>query len=223
MHNSTSLLVYVSIILVNDEVPFFHLSNITVNEGESYIMNNDSIIAGDRDYPGDILVLNVKSKPKYGSLTHFLQAVNNGPMLEIPFNQLSLENFEKIVYHHDGSENFIDSFTLSLNDGAHSVSRTCFVEINPLNDEPPVLKKNIPAENVELQGSFILSNAVLIAEDADSYPSNITYKITKTVGFGNLEKRLDEIWVPLDILEFSQEDINLNLIRYVLLVLVVIS
>ncbi|KAG8178824.1 hypothetical protein JTE90_015377 [Oedothorax gibbosus] len=212
VHNSTSVLVYVSVILLNDEVPFFHLSNITVDEGDSYVMNNDSLSAGDRDYPGDILVLTVKTKPKYGSLTHFLQAVNKGPMLELPFNQLALENFEKIVYRHDGSENFFDSFELSISDGTHSVIRTCFVEVNPLNDEPPVLKKNIPAKNVELQSSFILSNAVLLAEDPDL--SNITYKITKSVVFGNLEKWLDGQWLPLNISEFSQEDINQNLIRY---------
>lgn len=211
VHNSTSVLVYVSIILLNDEVPFFYLSNITVDEGESYVMNNESIIAGDKDYPGDILVLNVKTKPKYGTLTHFLQAVNKGPMLELPFNQLALENFEKIVYRHDGSENFFDSFDMSLSDGTHSVVKTCFVEVNPLNDEPPILRKNIPAKNVELQSSFILSNAVLLAEDADS--SNITYKIIKPVVFGNLEKRLEELWVPLNTSEFTQDDINMNLIR----------
>ncbi|XP_055926402.1 FRAS1-related extracellular matrix protein 1-like isoform X1 [Argiope bruennichi] len=214
VHNSTAVLVYVSIVLLNDEVPYFSLSNITVDEGALYLMNNESVIAGDRDYPGDILVLSVRNKPRHGSLTHFLQAVNNGPLLEIPFNQLTLENFEKIVYHHDGSENFADSFTLSLNDGVHSVTRTCFVDVNPVNDEPPVLKKNIAAKNVELQGSYVLSNAVLYSEDADSNSSEILYKIIQTVAFGNLEKNSDGEWVLLNPLEFSQEEINLNLIRY---------
>ncbi|CAL1281073.1 unnamed protein product [Larinioides sclopetarius] len=214
VHNSTTVLVYVSIVLLNDEVPFFFLSNITVDEGSSYLMNNESVIAGDRDYPGDILVLSVRNKPRYGSLTHFLKAVNNGPLLEIPFNQLTLENFEKIVYHHDGSESFADSFTLTLSDGMHSVSRTCFVDVIPINDEPPVLKKNIGAENVELKGNYILSNAVLHSEDADSNSSEVLYKIIQTVAFGNLEKNSDGKWAVLNPLEFSQEEINLNLIRY---------
>ncbi|GIY43648.1 FRAS1-related extracellular matrix protein 1 [Caerostris darwini] len=215
VHNSTTVLVYVSIVLLNDEIPFFFLSNVTVEEGSSFLMNNESIIAGDRDYPGDILVLSVKSKPKYGTLTHFLQAVNNGPLLEIPFNQLTLENFEKIVYHHDGSENFKDSFTLSLNDGMHSVLKTCFIEVNPINDEPPILKKNIAAENIELGANYVLSTAILYAEDADSTPSEIVFKITDTTKYGNLEKKnSNEEWAVLDSEEFSQEDINLNLIRY---------
>ncbi|GIY88245.1 FRAS1-related extracellular matrix protein 1, partial [Caerostris extrusa] len=134
VHNSTTVLVYVSIVLLNDEIPFFFLSNITVDEGSSFLMNNESIIAGDRDYPGDILVLSVKSKPKYGTLTHFLQAVNN---------------------------------------------------------------------------------AILYAEDTDSTPSEILFKITDTTKYGNLEKKnSNEEWAVLDSEEFSQEDINLNLIRY---------
>ncbi|GFY59296.1 FRAS1-related extracellular matrix protein 1 [Trichonephila inaurata madagascariensis] len=214
VHNSTVVLVYVSIVLLNDEIPFFSLSNITVDEGNSYLMNNESLIAGDRDYPGDILVLNVKNKPRHGSLTHFMKAVNNGPLLEISFNQLTLENFEKIMYHHDGSENFIDSFSLSLNDGVHSVIRTCFVEVNPVNDEPPVLKKNIGA-NVELQGSYVISSAVLYAEDNDSNSSEILYKISKSVIHGNLEKKNSNgDWILLEPLEFSQDEINLNCIRY---------
>ncbi|PRD30456.1 UNVERIFIED_CONTAM: Frem1 [Trichonephila clavipes] len=214
VHNSTAVLVYVSIVLLNDEIPFFTLSNITVDEGNSYLMNNESLIAGDRDYPGDILVFNVKNKPRHGSLTHFMKAVNNGPLLEISFNQLTLENFEKIMYHHDGSENFIDSFSLSLNDGVHSVIRTCFVEVNPVNDEPPVLKKNI-GTNVELQGSYVISSAVLYAEDNDSNSSEILYKISKSVIHGNLEKKNSNgDWILLEPLEFSQDEINLNRIRY---------
>ncbi|GFT32675.1 FRAS1-related extracellular matrix protein 1 [Nephila pilipes] len=215
VHNSTVVLVYVSIVLLNDEIPYFSLSNITVDEGNSYLMNNESLIAGDRDYPGDILVLSVKNKPRHGSLTHFLKAVNNGPLLEISFNQLTLENFEKIMYHHDDSENFIDSFSLTLNDGVHSVIRTCFVEVNPINDEPPVLKKNIGANHVELQSNYIISSAVLYSEDADSNPSEILYKISKPVAYGNLEKNSQNgDWILLDPLEFSQDEINLNHIRY---------
>lgn len=214
IHNSTSILVYVSIILLNDEIPNFYLSNITVNEGGRFSFDNESITASDQDYPGDILVISVHSKPKYGTLTHFVQAVNNGPLLEIPFVQLSFENFDSMVYTHDGSENFVDSFVLSLNDGVHIVLRTCYVSINPINDEPPKLLKNIPAKNVEFHGTFIISSAVLLSKDEDSPSDELLYKITSSVSYGMLEKKNDnKEWNLLDPLEFSQEDLNLNLIR----------
>ncbi|XP_035209916.1 FRAS1-related extracellular matrix protein 1-like isoform X2 [Stegodyphus dumicola] len=215
VHNSTTVLVYVSIVLLNDEVPYVFVANISVNEGDAFIMDNDSISTSDRDYPGDILVISVKSKPKYGTLTHFVQAISNGPLLEIPFNQLAAENFESIVYRHDGSENFFDYFTLSVNDGVHTVLRTCFVEINPVNDESPVLKKNIAAERVEFLGSFTLSSAVLFSEDADSTPDEIYFEIISAPKFGVLERKgTDTQWKLLDSMKFSQTDINSNLIRY---------
>ncbi|KFM81803.1 FRAS1-related extracellular matrix protein 1, partial [Stegodyphus mimosarum] len=215
VHNSTTVLVYVSIVLLNDEVPYFFVANISVNEGDAFIMDNDSISTSDRDYPGDILVISVKSKPKYGTLTHFVQAISNGPLLEIPFNQLAAENFESIVYRHDGSENFFDYFTLSVNDGLHTVLRTCFVEINPVNDESPVLKKNIAAEGVGFLGSFTLSSAVLFSEDVDSTPDEIYFEILSTPKFGVLERKgANTQWKLLDSMKFSQSDINSNLIRY---------
>lgn len=215
IHNSTSVLVYVSIILLNDEIPEFHLSNITVNEGGRYVFDNETISATDDDFPGDILVVSVKNKPKFGTLTYFIQAINNGPLLEIPFAQLSFENFESIIYRHDGSENFIDSFTLTLHDGLHDVLQTSYVNITPVNDEPPEILKNIPAQNVELYGTFILSSAILLSKDEDSTSDEIFYKITNPLKLGILErKNIEKDWDTLEPLEFSQEDINLNLIRY---------
>lgn len=206
---------YISVILLNDEIPTFYMANITVNEGGKYVFDNESISASDEDYPGDILVLSVHNKPKHGSLTYFVQAVNNGPLIEIPFMQLSFEDFESLVYKHDGSENFVDSFTLSLYDGLHNILRTCFVNVTPINDEPPRLLKNLPAENVELHETFILSSAVLVAEDDDSSSEELFYKITNPVSLGVLErKNINEKWDVLEPQEFSQKDVNMNLIRY---------
>lgn len=214
IHNSTSVLVYISIILLNDEIPIFLLPNITVNEGGKYVFDNESISANDEDFPGDILVISVKEKPKHGTLTYFVQAVNNGPFLEIPFTQLSNENFESMVYKHDGSENFVDSFTLSLNDGLHEVSKTCYINVTPINDEVPKLLKNLPAENVELNGSFIMSSAVLLSKDDDSSSEELFYKIVNPVTLGVLErKNTNNVWTVLEPKEFSQKDIDLNLIR----------
>ncbi|XP_042894734.1 FRAS1-related extracellular matrix protein 1 isoform X2 [Parasteatoda tepidariorum] len=213
-HNSSSVLVYVSIILVNDEVPHFYLSNITIKENNYFVLDNESVIATDRDYPGDILVLSIKEEPKYGSLTYFLQAINNGPMLEIPFNHMAFENFDKIVYRHDGSETKEDSFVLSLNDGLHSVHQTCFVTILPVNDQPPWLKLNTGAQQVELFSYLTLSASILLAEDADTTPNEILYKITKPPVHGLIEILNTSIWEPLREFTFSQEDINEKRIRY---------
>ncbi|XP_054709066.1 FRAS1-related extracellular matrix protein 1-like [Uloborus diversus] len=215
VHNSTSVLVFVSIVLLNDEVPMFSISNISLDEGGSFVMKNSSVIASDRDFPGDILIITVKTRPQYGTLTHFVQAVNNGPLLEIPFTQLSFENFESIVYRHDGSENFKDSFVLVLSDGLHNVVDSCFIDIIPVNDEAPFIVKNIPASNVELLGNFLLSNAVLLADDIDTSSTELFFKIVEHPTQGILEQKNEKgDWFTLNSLEFSQEDINLNLIRY---------
>lgn len=47
----------------------------------------------------------------------------------------------KLMYMHDDSENLTDSFKIQLSDGKHKVLRTISVNIIPVNDEKPALRK----------------------------------------------------------------------------------
>lgn len=52
---------------------------------------------------------------------------------------------EFIYYVHDGSETLSDSFTVGANDTGlrkHSGGRTVYVQLTPVNDEPPVVTAN---------------------------------------------------------------------------------
>ena len=52
---------------------------------------------------------------------------------------------ELIYYVHDNSETLEDHFTIIANDTdlrKHSTTRTVYVQVIPINDEPPVIKAN---------------------------------------------------------------------------------
>lgn len=213
VQNSSSVYVFVSIILQNDEEPVFYLANVTVLEGAAFVFNSSSISASDRDVPGDILVIGVKSKPKYGTLSYMVQTINDGPFLEVPFSEVGIDNFENIVYRHGGQEEFSDFFTLVISDGVHSVLRTSYVEIIPVNDEPPQLVKNIGANNVKMNGNVIISVALLLAEDNDTPPDELIYTVLSPCKFGSLQRKQNStVWI--DVESFSQHDVDMNLVRY---------
>lgn len=217
VQNSSSVYVFVSIILQNDEEPTFYLANVTILEGAAFVFNSSTISASDRDVPGDILVISVKSKPTYGVLSYMVQTINDGPFLEVPLSEVGIDNFENVVYRHGGQEEFSDLFTLVLSDGAHSVLRTCYVKIIPVNDEPPKLVKNVVASNANMNGSVILSGALLLAEDIDTPPDELVYSVLSPCKFGSLQRKQNStigeaVWI--DVESFSQGDVDLNLVRY---------
>lgn len=47
----------------------------------------------------------------------------------------------KLMYAHDDSESLADDFTIQLSDGKHKILKTISVEITPVNDEKPMLRK----------------------------------------------------------------------------------
>ncbi|XP_013786136.2 FRAS1-related extracellular matrix protein 1-like [Limulus polyphemus] len=213
--NTSSVLVSIKIIPVNDEVPLVTLKNLTVPEGGLARLDPDTLTVTDRDFPGNIITVRIETAPKSGSLVQVVHLDHANMERDLPFVELTLDGFyQNVHYRHSGNENFFDWFTLAVSDGKNTVSKTAYVSVTPLNDEPPRVFKNIGGE-VDNQGNLLLSSALLLAIDEDTPPEQLIYHVTTPPNLGILQKLQRKwLWTVLDPMNFSQEEISNNLIRY---------
>ncbi|XP_073491759.1 FRAS1-related extracellular matrix protein 1 isoform X1 [Aquarana catesbeiana] len=225
-HRSVEKPFYIVINPINDEVPEFMARNITVEEGDMLELNPSIINVADMDVPPNKLLFSVTVQPKHGmilekkdgtdSKNELLKTLksNTLPMMQ-DFSMDHLKNGMKLVYVHDDSENLADSFTIKLSDGKHEVERTIFVTVNGINDEKPVLSRH--CEVVLSMGEhYIISSAVLSAEDKDTPREQIHYVIERIPDQGQLQLKANDIWVNIQAgMMCTQENIDMNLVRYV--------
>ncbi|XP_062465025.1 FRAS1-related extracellular matrix protein 1 isoform X2 [Pezoporus occidentalis] len=228
LHRSAKTPFYVLINPTNDEVPEFIAGNITVQEGEMKELDLSVINAVDLDVPQDHLVFGVVQRPLYGFLIngvhgkdilYYRQLISHDhhshELLVHDFSMELLKNGMKLMYMHDNSENLTDSFRIQLSDGKHKVIRTISVKVIPVNDEKPVLSKKDDIE-VNMGETRIISSAVLSAEDKDTPRERIYYIFERLPENGQLQLKVGQSWISLQNgMKCSQEDLDLNLVRYV--------
>lgn len=111
--------VVVNVNPINDNSPVAADDTLSVNEGQGAPV---AVLSNDSDADNDALTITL------------LSGTQNEPQNGV----VSLGANNTIVYNHDGSENFTDSFTYQISDGATTDTATVMVTINPLNDNDPV-------------------------------------------------------------------------------------
>ncbi|XP_075065902.1 FRAS1-related extracellular matrix protein 1 isoform X2 [Mixophyes fleayi] len=225
-HRSLEKPFYIVINPTNDEVPEFMARNITVEEGQMKELNPSVINVSDMDVPQNHLSFILTVHPSHGLIMEETYGIdymkqlpksiksNTLPVVQ-DFTMEYLKNGMKLVYVHDDSENLSDSFTIRLSDGQHELERTIFVTVTEVNDEKPVLTKH--CEVVLSMGEhYIISSAVLSAEDKDTAREQIHYVIDRAPEQGELQIKEHENWVNLQTgMKCTQMDIDMNHIRYV--------
>lgn len=224
---SSEISFFVLINPTNDEVPEFIARNITVQEGLMKELDPSIINVVDMDVPQDTLMFTVLQQPQHGFLVkgmygndiiRYQHAISNHQNHELPVHKFSMEllkNGMRLMYMHDNSDSLADGFSIQLSDGKHKVSKTISVEVIPVNDEKPVLSKKGKIE-VNMREAQIISSAVLSAEDKDTPRDHIYYLFDKIPENGHLQLKVGRDWVNLQNgMKCSQEDIDLNLVRYV--------
>uniref|UniRef100_A0A8C5M3X5 FRAS1 related extracellular matrix 1 n=1 Tax=Leptobrachium leishanense TaxID=445787 RepID=A0A8C5M3X5_9ANUR len=227
-HRSTDKSFYIIINPTNDEVPEFMARNITVVEGQMRHLDPSIINVSDMDMPQNQLVFTITENPHHGMIigqehgmghTSFSQPLyghqnNNLPVIQ-EFSMDLLKNGMKLMYMHDDSESLMDSFTIQLSDGKHLIKKTVFVNITAVNDEKPVLIKQCDAV-LGIGEHYVLSSAVLSAEDKDTPRNNIYYIIDRTPEDGYLQIKTHQGWEVIQTgMKCTQEDIDMNHVQYV--------
>ena len=188
---------------VNDAPVLVTNSGVTLNEGESRLLDSTLLSSSDADNSAADLVYRLTVLPDHGQLT--LNAIPLG--VAATFSQDDLNN-SRLLYRHDGSETVSDLFKVTLTDGVGgTVGETPFtITLLPVNDAPFVVagalltyNENDPAtvvdgtitlsdaDNVSLQSAVVtLSGGYLVGEDQLQFNDTATITGSWTAGTGVL-------------------------------------
>nr|XP_006208344.2 LOW QUALITY PROTEIN: FRAS1-related extracellular matrix protein 1 [Vicugna pacos] len=222
---SSEIPFYITINPTNDEAPDFVVQNITVREGQMRELDSSIISATDLDTPKDPLLFSITQRPRHGLLINggfskdfpqYKQPASPGQKHQLVYNfsMELLKNGMRLVYVHDDSESLTDDFTIQLSDGKHRILKTISVEITPVNDEKPMLRRKAEI-TVNTGETRIISSAVLSAMDEDTPREKIYYLFERLPQSGQLQLKTGRSWVPLAPgMKCTQEDVDLNLLRY---------
>ncbi|KAL2092406.1 hypothetical protein ACEWY4_012204 [Coilia grayii] len=116
------------------------VANFTLKEGASKALTEQVLQVNNRHYEGLNFQYSVSDGPLHGHIEH-----TRFPGTKLTsFTRREVEQ-EFIYYVHDGSETLDDSFTVTANDTdlrKHSAPHALFVQVTPVNDQPPVVTAN---------------------------------------------------------------------------------
>ncbi|XP_070592481.1 chondroitin sulfate proteoglycan 4-like [Erythrolamprus reginae] len=149
--------------------------NFTVAEGSSKVIEEHIIKISNSHFAEVNCDFSLVEPPKHGQIanSHFLG------MALTKFTRKQVEQ-SLIFYVHDDSEQLLDNFTIVANCTPlwkQSLPQIIFVTITPVNDEAPIIRRNIPLRVWVGSVTEITTNE-LLAEDKDSSPAELLYSVS---------------------------------------------
>ncbi|XP_065487955.1 FRAS1-related extracellular matrix protein 2 [Caloenas nicobarica] len=197
---------------INDEDPEIFMREFVVMEGMSLVIDTPILNAADADIPADELTFTITRLPRHG---HIVNQLVNGTVLVESFTLDQITESSNILYQHDDSETKEDSFEVKLTDGKHTVRKTVFIMVIPVDDETPRMAINDGLE-IEIGETRTIHNRILKATDLDSEDKTLTYIIRYGPGQGLLQRKkpsggVENITLGMN---FTQDEVDRNLIRY---------
>ncbi len=126
----------IQLVAVNDEQVLSVNTGITIQENAlGNVITSAMLRTDDLDNPNSQLVYTVTNSTSHGTLRLNGVAINNGGT----FTQADLDA-NRVTYDHDGTEQFADAFTFTIDDGLGTSNTSTFaISITPVNDQTPVI------------------------------------------------------------------------------------
>ncbi|XP_061595611.1 FRAS1-related extracellular matrix protein 2-like [Cololabis saira] len=213
----------ISIVDVDNKKPVVTIKSLTVTEGQLKLITPFELTAEDQDTPENMITFTVTQLPVHGKLL-FNQSVPARSFTKQDLN----ENL--ISYKHDGTESTEDSFSFTVTDGKHSdfyvfpdtvyeTRRPQMMKITivAVDNGVPQIVVNKGAKTLKIlptgQLGFLITPRVLRAEDRDSRPGSLVFRLSAQpqhgyiVNLGRGNNSIDS---------FSQADIDDLNVCYVL-------
>ncbi len=178
-----------------------------VNEGEAEGITTAQLQFTDVDSaPGELRYI-ITNAPDHGTL--LLSGIALGSRT---FTQDDINN-GRVEYLHDGDEEFIDSFTYSVGDGANTVSDSFAITITPVNDAP--VETGLGSFSVA-EGDARSLVGLLGFTDADDINTDLIYTIISGPQHGRFQEFVGppNFWEDLNSDTFTQADIDGGRVRY---------
>lgn len=191
---------------VNDKYPeFIVTSNLLVEEGGILGISNTHISAVDEDTNESDLVFVLEEGPTHGIFQH--SGVNLREKGTFNFLDLRKKNLR---YINDGSEVYMDTFTVTVFDGVNRVSKVFTIEIIPIDDEAPRVQGNLRSNMIVSEGDeAVITSNVLAATDEDTDDGTLVFLIVKQPKYGILQLNGNPTT------KFTQKDVSDNIVKYI--------
>ncbi|XP_029422920.1 chondroitin sulfate proteoglycan 4-like isoform X2 [Nannospalax galili] len=151
------------------------VQNFTVQEGNSRALLQDYLKIPSKYFESLDCEFDLLKPPNHGYIEN-----SNFPKVKLmKFTRKQVEH-ELIYYVHDGTEEPLDSFTILADNSElakQSLPQTLFVTVEPVNDEVPIIIANKILQ-VWVNSITEITRHDLCAEDRDSSPQDLVYRIT---------------------------------------------
>ncbi|XP_012660764.1 extracellular matrix protein FRAS1 [Otolemur garnettii] len=213
---------------VDDSLPVVRSSGMRVQEGVRKTITEFELQAVDADTEAESVTFTIVQPPRHGTI----ERTSNGQQHFHLSSTFTMEDIyqKRVSYSHDGSNSLKDRFTFTVSDGTNSFFITeeggreivtaapqqFQVDILPVDDGTPRIVTNLGLQWLEYMGdkaTNLITKKELLTMDPDTEDAQLVYEITTGPKHGHLENKLQPGTAAAT---FTQEDVNLGLIRYVL-------
>ncbi|XP_030272850.1 extracellular matrix organizing protein FRAS1 isoform X1 [Sparus aurata] len=225
--NEVAQTFYITIKPVDDSLPLLQVPGMRVQEGVRKTITEFELKATDADTEAESIIFAVVQAPRHGTI----ERTSNGQHYR-QTSSFSMDDIyqNRISYNHDGSNSLKDRFTFTVVDGTNllfmveeggkeivtAAPQKFKIDILPVDDGTPRIVTNLGLqwlEYMENKATNLITKKELLTMDPDTEDGQLVYEITTEPKHGFLESKLKP---GNPITTFTQADINLGLIRYVL-------
>ncbi|XP_044284420.1 extracellular matrix organizing protein FRAS1 [Varanus komodoensis] len=212
---------------VDDALPVVQSPGMRVQEGVKKTISEFELKATDADTEAKFITFTVVQPPRHGLIEHTDDGHHHRQT-----HAFTMEDVyqNRISYSHDGSNSLDDRFTFTVSDGTNpffvveedgkeivtAVPQWFRVEILPVDDGTPRIVTNLGLQWLEYMDGKpknLITKKELLTVDPDTEDKQLIYEITVGPKHGYMERKLQP---GTAVTTFTQEDVNLGLIQYVL-------
>ncbi|KAM7415601.1 hypothetical protein PAMA_017903 [Pampus argenteus] len=225
--NEVAQTFYITIKPVDDSLPLLQVPGMRVQEGVRKTITEFELKATDADTEAESIVFTVVQAPRHGTI----ERTSNGQHYR-ETGSFTMDDIyqNRISYNHDGSNSLKDRFTFTVADGTNllfmveeggkeivtAAPQKFKIDILPVDDGTPRIVTNLGLhwlEYMDNKATNLITKKELLTMDPDTDDGQLVYEVTTEPKHGFLESKLKP---GNPISTFTQADINLGLIRYVL-------
>ncbi|KAM9742832.1 extracellular matrix organizing protein FRAS1 isoform 2-T2 [Menidia menidia] len=225
--NEVAQTFYITIKPVDDSLPLLHVPGMRVQEGVRKTITVFELKATDADTEAESITFTIVQPPRHGTI----ERTNNGQYYR-QTSSFTMDDIyqNRISYNHDGSNSLKDRFTFTVADGTNllfmveevgkevvtAAPQKFKIDILPVDDGTPRIVTNLGLQWLEYmdnKATNLITKKELLTVDPDTDDRQLVYEITTEPKHGFLESQLKP---GGSITAFTQADINLGFIRYVL-------
>ncbi|XP_008299754.1 extracellular matrix protein FRAS1-like [Stegastes partitus] len=226
-NNEVAQTFYITIKPVDDSLPLLQVPGMRVQEGVRKTITEFELKATDADTEAESIVFSVVQPPRHGTIERTINGQHYRQTGTFTMDDI-YQN--RISYNHDGSNSLKDRFTFTVADGTNllfmvedggkeivtAAPQKFKIDILPVDDGTPRIVTNLGLQWLEYmdnKATNLITKKELLTMDPDTDDTQLVYEITTEPKHGFLESKLKP---GNPVSTFTQADINLGLIRYVL-------